>query len=176
MNRFSFLLLLFLMAVPIQAGFISQTNIFSDEVASNLTSGAPLVVSSTGKITTGINFNIIPFTATITTTSTSDVLMTGMTTTPAAGTWDVLFCTWFTHSNGNATITYSIHSGASQIAGSVMTVIPFVGALSAITQDIPGCTSYITAVNGSQAISIEWHTSTGTGSAHTGFLKTVRLQ
>lgn len=156
--------------------FVSQANIFSGEVASNLTDGAPLVVSSTGKITTGINFNEITGTANITTTSATDVLLTGVTYTPVVGVWQCLFSTWLIHSNGNATITMSYYVGGSQSSNSVRVVIPFVGALSAITQDIPVTMHGIFTVNGSQAIAIEWHTSTGTATAHQLTYDCVRLQ
>src|SRR5258708_38157036 len=101
---------------------VSQANIFSGEVASNLTDGAPLSVSSTGQLTTGITNVQTAFSSTITTTSASDVVMTGMTTTPAlAGTYLVIFSTWFTHSNGNATVTFSIYANAVQSAGTIRT-------------------------------------------------------
>jgi hypothetical protein len=156
--------------------FVTHTNIFSGEVASGLTDGAPLVVSSTGKITTGINFNEITSTSNVTTTSASDVAFTGITYTPVAGTWQCIFSTWLTHSSGNATITMSYYIGGVQNAASVRTIIPFVGALSAITQDIPITMHGIFAVNGSQAIAIEWHTSTGTATAHQQTFDCLRIQ
>src|SRR6185312_17007823 len=105
-----------------------------------------------------------------------DVLFTGITYTPLAGVWQCFFSTWLTHSNGNATITMSYYVGGSQQADSVRTIIPFVGALSAITQDIPITMHGIFTVNGSQAIAIEWHTSTGTATAHQKTYDCVRLQ
>ncbi len=117
----------------------------------------------------------VSFTSTITTTSTSDVLLTGMTITPPAGTYLVLFSTWLTQSTGNDVVTMSIYAGGSQIAASVRSAIPFVGALSAVTQDMPLSTNGIITVNGSQAIAINWHVNGGTGSAHTGTLDVLKV-
>lgn len=180
MKKFIFTLALILfVSFPVQADwnrFVSQVNIFLGEVASNLTTGAPLVVSTTGKIATGLTNTEISSTANITTTSASAVVLTGYTTTPVAGTYLLWFSTWLTHSNGNATITMSVFVGGSQVTTSVRTIIPFVGALSAITQDIPVSINGQFTVNGSQAIAIEWLTSTGTATAHQATLDLLRIQ
>lgn len=123
----------------------------------------------------GLNSTEVSFSSNITTTSATDVVMTGMTITPIAGMYLVLFSTWFTHSNGNATITTSLYAGGVQKADSIRVTIPFVGALSAITQDI-GCTiNGVVTVNGSQALTIEWHTSTGTATAHNGTFDILKI-
>lgn len=155
--------------------FISQVNIFLGEVASGLTTGAPLSVSSTGKIASGISFTEVSDTANVTTTSATDVVMTTMTNTPIAGTYLVNFSTWCIHSNGNATISISLYFNGSQKTSTAMTVIPFVGALSAITQDIPVSINTIVAANGTNPIAIEWHTSTGTATCHQRTMDLVRL-
>lgn len=123
----------------------------------------------------GVYNSEVSFTSVITTTSTTDVLMTGMTITPPAGTYLVIFSTWLTHSNGNAPITMSLYFGGVQKADSIRVAIPFVGALSAITQDMPLTINGITTVNGSQALTIEWHTSTGTATAHTGTFNILKV-
>lgn len=123
----------------------------------------------------GLYNSEVSFTSNVTTTSTTDVVFTGMTITPPAGTYLVLFSTWLTHSNGNDTITMSIYAGGVQKADSVRTAIPFVGALSAITQDMPLSINGIVTVNGTQAIAIEWHTNAGTATAHTGTLDILRI-
>lgn len=158
-----------------QNAIITMTNIFSGEVASNLTIGAPLSVSSTGKITTGITAIELPFSSNITTTSTTDVVLTGMTTTPVAGTYLVVFSTWFTHSNGNDTVTYSIYAGGVQSAPTVRTVVPFTGAVGAVNDGLEAGTNGIVTVNGSQAITLEWHTNAGTATAHAGTMDVVRF-
>jgi len=134
------------------------------------------MISSYGGIwQQGLYNQEVSFTSTLTTTSTTDVLLTGMTITPPAGTYLVIFSTWLTHSQGNQSVTMSIYAGGSQVAASVRAAIPFVGALSAITQDMPLTTNGIVTVNGSQAIAIEWHTTAGTASAHTGTLDVLKI-
>lgn len=123
----------------------------------------------------GLASTEVSFSSNITTTSATDVVMTGMTITPSAGTYLVLFSTWFTHSNGNATITTSLYNGGVQKADSIRITIPFVGALSAITQDIGCSINSIVTVNGSQALAIEWHTSTGTATAHSGTFDIINI-
>lgn len=166
----------FISASIVQAGFISQTNIFSGEVASNLTDGAPLSVSATGKITTGITNSEVAFSSNITTTSASDVLLTGMSITPSlAGTYLVMFSTWLTQSTGNDIVTMSIYVNGVQNSGSIRSAIPFVGALSAVTQDMPLATQAIVTYT-TGTIQIDWHVNAGTGTAHNGTLDIMRLQ
>lgn len=132
--------------------------------------------SPLGAITSqGLYNTEVSFSSNITTTSTTDVSLTGMTITPPAGTYLVLFSTWLTHSNGNATITMSLYSGGVQKTDSIRVAIPFVGALSAITQDMPLSINGVVTVTGTQAIAIEWHTSTGTGTAHNGTLDILKI-
>lgn len=149
--------------------------LFIGEAVLGGTHGAPLSTGSTGLLASGITTSENSFSSNITTTSATDVLMTGMTTTPVAGTYLVIFSTWLTHSNGNATITVSIYSGGSQKADSIRVAIPFNGSVGSITQDIPLATNGIVTVNGSQAVAIEWHTSTGTATAHNGTLNLIRV-
>jgi hypothetical protein len=172
-----FILIIFLISRIASANpFVTTSNIFSGETASNLTAGAPLSVSSTGKVATGITNVETAFSSTITTTSATDVVMTGMTTTPAAGTYLVVFSSWFTHSNGNATVTFSIYAGASQSAGSIRTTTPFEGSIGSANNGKEAGTNAIVTVNGSQAIALEWHTSAATATAHDGTMDVVRLQ
>lgn len=97
----------------------------------------------------------IQSTATRTTTSTTDVLMTGMTVTPPAGTYLV----WFSGSENGlaATITFDIWSG-----GALVTSSERIYASSNTTNRSPFCCVARVTVNGSQAIEGRWRTSTGT--------------
>lgn len=98
----------------------------------------------------------------ITTTSTTDVLMTGMTTTPPAGTYVVLFGTSVTHSTNGATITGSIYAGGVQAPESERTAQPRSGNN---TFQMMLFTWAIVTVNGSQAIEGRWRTSAATATA-----------
>lgn len=118
----------------------------------------------------------VSFTSTITTTSTSDVVMTGMTfATPPAGTYLVLFSTWMTNTTGNQLATISIYAGGVQKASSIMTLVPFSGAVGGVNDGTPVSTHGFVTVNGAQAVSIEWHTAGGTASAHNGTLDIVKI-
>jgi hypothetical protein len=115
------------------------------------------------------------FSSNITTTSATAVVMTGMTITPPAGTYLVIFSSWFTHSNGNATVTIGIYVAGVQNAGSVRTTIPFTGAVGGANNGQEAGTNAIVSVNGSQAIALEWLTSTGTATAHAGTFDIVKI-
>jgi hypothetical protein len=149
--------------------------LFQGEQSIGTTAGAPLSTDSNNQLISGITNIETSFSANITTTSASDVVMTGMTTTPAAGTYQVIFSSWFTHSNGNATVTLSIYAGVTQSTGSIRTFVPFTGAIGGANNGATGGTNAIVTVNGSQAIALEWHTSTGTATAHNGTMDVVRL-
>ena len=178
---------IFLVCVTTQAfsnpnSFVSQTNIFSGEVASNLTTGAPLSVSSTGTITTGItNSSPGAFSSNLTTTGACTggqptVAMTGVTETPVSGTYLVIFSAWFTHSNGNATVTFSVGIGGTAQAKTTRVTTPFEGSIGSANNGKEAGTNGIVTVNGSQAIAMLWCTSTGTVTAHAGEMDVVRLQ
>lgn len=117
----------------------------------------------------------VGFSSNLTTTSLTDVVVTGMTITPAAGSYLVLFSTFLRHSNGNATINMSIYVGGVQVATSNRQAIPFVGALSAITQSMPLAINEWITVDGTQAIDVRWKTSTGTATAGAGTFTIVKL-
>lgn len=155
--------------------------LFSGEVAANLTAGAPLSVSSTGKVASGISNTPVTFTSTITTTAACSTLipttvLTGITTTPAAGTYEVTFSTWLTHSTGNATVTMSIGIAGTSQASMLRTTLPFTGAVGGANNGVALSTNGIVTVNGSQAIAMLWCTTAATATAHAGEMDVVRLQ
>lgn len=115
------------------------------------------------------------FTSTITTTSSSDVLITGMTITPPAGTYFAIFGTWLTNTTGNQPATISIYVGGVQKASSIVTIVPFSGAVGSVNDGLAVSTHGIVVVNGSQAITIEWHTGGGTVSAHNGTFDVIKI-
>jgi hypothetical protein len=117
----------------------------------------------------------VSFTSTITTTSTTDVVMTGITITPPAGTYLVEFSTWMTNTTGNQPATISIYAGGVQKASSAMTIIPFSGAVGSVNDGVSVSTNGIVTVNGTQAIAIEWHTAGGTASAHNGTMDIIKI-
>lgn len=115
-------------------------------------------------------------TSTVTTTSTSDVLMTGMTITPAIGTYLAIFTGVVQQNDAGNSATLSFYIGGTQDASSVMDFAPFDGgALSAAQASCCAVTHGVYTVNGSQAIAIEWHVSAGTGSVFQRKLTLIKI-
>lgn len=173
-----FLLLLF-SKLALAEPFINQANIFSGEVASNLTTGAPLSTSSTGKITTGLNFNSVVATSTTTTTSTTDVLITTMTATPVAGVYLVFASTTLQENTNNVNVFFSIYANNAQISGSEVEASPQIqgGVTPSLNIRIPTMTFAFVTVNGSQAIEARWRVSAAsTATATTRQLGIMRIQ
>lgn len=145
---------------------IKQVNVFLGEVASNLTVGAPLSVSSTGTVTTGITTTNATATGSTTTTSGTDALLGSMTLTPAAGTYFCILTTVIQQNIAGDSITISFYVGGVQDATSIVDAAPFAGGtLTSGSSSAPFVTHGVYTVNGSQAIAIEWHVSGGTGTA-----------
>lgn len=102
----------------------------------------------------------------ITTTSGTDSVMTGMTSTPIAGTYMVTF-------NGNAQmqtagafIFISFYVNGVQDANSDLQFAPFAGGtLTSGQSSVPVSNSGVYTVNGSQAIDVRWHVSGGTATS-----------
>lgn len=113
--------------------------------------------SSVGTIT----YNQATATTTTTTTSPTDVLMSGMTLTPPAGTYLVWFSgDWANTNNGN-TGTMSIYAGGTQVlASEVPSYRTSAGAVANFS------THALVTVNGAQAIEGRWRT-TGNTSTNT---------
>lgn len=95
----------------------------------------------------------------ITTTSTSDVLATGMTLTPPSGTYMVFFQTSLSHGSNGGSAYANIYAGGSLVANSE---IQF--KRSSQNMIVPSSINGIlTTVNGSQAIEARWRVNSGTG-------------
>lgn len=114
---------------------------------------------------------------TITTTSATDTLMTGMTITPAAGVYLVLFSCSLRGANDDASITSSIYSNGTLEAGSERRVVANVsGGFSNPATTTMSVTSFaVVTVNGSQAIEGRWRRSAGTATATYRHLKVIRI-
>lgn len=117
-------------------------------------------------------------TSSTTTTSATDVLITTMTITPAAGTYFVDFCGTFTHSANNATITFTIYAAGSAVTGTAMVAEPTIqgGLTPTLPFSQPGCVSGFATVNGAQAIEARWKTSASTATVGTRILNILRVQ
>lgn len=115
-------------------------------------------------------------TATATTTSGTDALMTGMTLTPIAGTYLVLFDSVVQSASAGNSVTISIYVGGVQDANSVRSPSPFDGGTLSATNASCGVSSHGTyTVNGSQAIEIQWHRAAGTASVFQRKLTAMKI-
>lgn len=113
-------------------------------------------------------------TGTITAGTGSDTLMTGMTLTPAAGTYLCFFsCDINSTAAGNAT-SVSVYVGGTQKASSLRKVVPGDGgALSGAARVCVAINTEVT-VNGSQAVEVRWSASSGTNTAAARSLNILR--
>lgn len=109
-------------------------------------------------------------TADDTTASPTDVLIVGMSITPAAGTYLATFSTSGLNSgNGASRMFFSIYSGGVQVAHSERELGISGGANIAVH------TNAVVTVNGSQAIEAMWRAVAGTNTAHERSLTLIRL-
>jgi len=134
----------------------------------NGTDGNTGIIGNTGVelLTT----NTATATGNITTTSGTDIVATGMTLTPASGTYMVTFTGGFRNSNDGATTFASIWSAGSQVAASERKIIQGRDGL----QGLFCCAAKVT-VNGSQAIEGRWRRSANTGTMHERILAIIRV-
>ena len=123
-------------------------------------------------------YNEATATGATTTTSGTDGVMNSMTITPPAGTYIVIFSTWCSHSTNGATVTISIYNNGTQDTGSLVTILPRVtsSAGTPATFDLPVGIISVEVATGSDAIAIEWSTSSGTATCTNRTLDLVRLQ
>lgn len=102
-------------------------------------------------------------TSNITTTSATDVAVGSMTLTPIAGTYQIFFDTSCQSTTGGNSITISIYSAGAQIVDSSRTIqFPTATLIDSGYPFHVGSQANGAVVNGSQAITVEWHTSGGT--------------
>lgn len=147
------------------------------EPVNGSTVGAPLSANSSGNLASGISNTEVNGTSTLTTTSTTFVVMTGQTITPAAGTYLVWYSNTVTCPSLGATVTATIFVNGSQLTHSerhfqvsVTGVLGLGGTSDGVLAAQGLCT-----VTGSQAIDVRWKTSTGTASAFQRALNILRV-
>jgi hypothetical protein len=106
-----------------------------------------------------------------TTTSTTAVLMTGMTVTPAAGTYLVIWSGSLTTAASTQNTTFSIYSAGALVTHSER----ICGGAQVVIMYIPFCCVAVVTVNGSQAIEGMWRTSSGTATSTRHSLQYLRI-
>jgi hypothetical protein len=104
-----------------------------------------------------------------TTTSTSDVVMSGMTATPAAGTYLVVFSGDLAHGTHNGEVRTSLYKGGLQVVGSQRFFRCYGTSTGAFT-----CIALV-AVNGAETIEGRWRVNSGTGTNYSRQLAVVKV-
>lgn len=123
-----------------------------------------------------IQTTIVSSATSITTTSGTDAVMTGMTVTPIAGTYFVIFTGNVQMNLAGDFIFNSIYMGGTQDTTSILQFAPFAGGtLTAGQASVPITNQGVYTVNGSQAIDIRWHVSGGTGTSTNRKMTLLRI-
>lgn len=141
--------------------------------------GAPLSVDANNGLISGIQgTTAVSAATTITTTSTTDIVMTGITITPVSGTYKVMGTTTFRHNTNNALAFLSVWAAGVQIASSQSSATPQpqAGVGAALSIDIPATSIAEVSVNGSQAVELRWRTSAGTATSVNRVLTIQRIR
>lgn len=142
--------------------------------AANITGGNGIAITNTAGGITISNAPIISevsSSADITTTSTSDVVVTGMSITPGAGDYLVFFSGSLENTNANKQGTVSIYSNGVQIAASeVQSQMPANRPVAISTN------AYITGLGAGQAIDVRWNVIGNTGTFHQRTLIVQRVK
>lgn len=162
-------------------GLVAQTAA-DTYVGRTITAGFNIVITNgdgvTGNPTVAQSNTYAEATATsnVTTTSGTFAVLSNMTLTPAAGTYQVWFATSINSNQAGADISCALYLDAVQQGGTLMISSIFDGgALSAV--DARGAISIVkqVTVNGSQAINIRWATSGGTATCGHRTLNILRI-
>lgn len=137
--------------------------------------GAPLSVSATGGLQSGIPFTQIT-SATATTCATSQTAITGITTTPVAGTYLITYSTDFNSANGGTTVTVNLSVGGTNVSITQRKFMPFAGGtLTSGAQRLPFSVTTIQVLNGSQILAANCVTSASTATTANSEMDIVRL-
>ena len=139
-------------------GSASQVLVLTTDTQGRVTAVTPTTPTITNARTAS--------TSLITTTSLTDVVMTGQTVTPVAGTYIVLARAMVSNSNNGRKVYLSIYSGGVQASNSEVYTRINTGNATYGNADIACLVTYaIVTVNGSQAIEQQWRTDANTAQA-----------
>lgn len=155
-------------------------NVMDITPATNGTSKCYLLANGTAAGTWWVTTEFEPYsnevgaTAGVAITSATDVLVTGMTITPPAGVYTVVFTGTGTFSNSNTTQNVSIYAGGVQLASSDKQVGSSSAGLGATQGSLVGTNGTVT-VNGSQAIETRARRSANTFTIGTRTMTITRV-
>lgn len=155
---------------------IYNPSIFKGEQSFGTTAGAPLSTDVNNQVTSGISTIEVSATADATTTSNTPALLTGMTSTPASGTYFASFSSSTTSNGTNCVQTFGMYVGGTLKADSSRTIQPYDGGtLAAATAIGSVAINGIVTVNGSQTVEIHWSTAGGTATCHQRTFNMIRV-
>lgn len=150
--------------------------IFKGEQSLGTVAGAPLSTDANNQVVSGIS-NIEISSSTASTCTTTAATLNGMTTTPVAGTYLVVFSSDFNSANSGIIVTLDYTVGGTAVGISQRKFMPFAGGtLTAGNQRVMGYLNSILTVNGSQAIAVRCSMSANTTSTASMQMDLVRLQ
>lgn len=146
---------------------------FIGEKIFNAVAGAPLFADANGQLITGDpNTTFVSGTTNITTTSTTYVTVTGMTLSPAVGTYHV----WgrigsAAHTTNNAQVFLAIAVAGTAVTSTISMGIPFIqgGVTPSLAEPWPMVTFGEITITSGQAITLAWRTSAGTAQANLSY-------
>lgn len=149
--------------------------VFIGELVKGGVNGAPLITDLNGKVAQGI-LNGEVNSSTASTCTTTAATLNGMTVTPVAGTYLVLFSADFSSANSGVSVTLEFMSAGVLVPGSQRKFIPFSGGtLTFGSQRTPASLNAIVILNGSQALTVNCQVSANTASTASMALDYVRL-
>lgn len=155
---------------------VNNPVLFIGEAVLGAVAGAPLSSDVNSLLTNGISNSEASSTASATAGTGADALMTGMTLTPVAGSYLVLFSCDLNSANAGVVISVSIYVGGVQKADSLRKIEPFSGGTLTSGSARGGCaTNGAVTVNGSQAIEIRWSTSSNAPTVAARTLNILRV-
>lgn len=155
---------------------IFNPSIFQGEQSFGTTPGAPLSTDANNQVISGISAIEVSDTATATTSSGTDAVMTTMTITPTPGTYLALFSCDINSPTAGAAISVSFYLAGTQISTTLRKIIPFAGGtLTSGSARAAVSLNKIVTVGTGQTIDVRWSTSAGTVTAASRDFQLVRL-
>lgn len=146
-----------------QPNFVTDRNIFLGEVASELVAGAPLSVSLTGKVQSGIPDASAYNDANFTCTTTDQVITGASIAAPAAGTYKLNMAGDVNSATGGTVVTIHFESNGASTTHGQLKLMPFAGGtLTSGSQRIPFAKEIISSLNGTNVVEVWCSTSAGT--------------
>lgn len=137
-----------------------------------LETDAPIILATTSLVFRSLNFYLEVIDAsTVTTTSTSDVVMTNMTLTLPKGTYHFIFDGLIYNTTNNRDNELSLYKAGVQVANSIKTTHS-----DSSTERTTVTIHKIISVNGSEAVDVRWHTSANTAGCLQKHFMAIRLR